>query len=543
MTGHEQNKTGLNEEKEAFDKARKERQAAREKLRDSEQELERVRHALKELRTQKRLLENTRDKTAKASEKLVARIEKAEAGLARDRAQQKSADTAEQALQELQTRQRQLQAEQARNDEELENLTAKIQEKQREERDKEAEGDDNRGHLTSAKQEVIETAADLNGAAAAVPFDQIKSFVWESLKELKVSGATGIGYLYSVFLGAIFDFSFYRDSGIDIFRYYQAEDFLFSSHKVIIIPVLLLALLWLIQGSFSLFLGKLARIKLPSITEFFASRCSGIIYCLPIKPTFVLIVLAASFVLAAEAGIFYHTYQQSHGKNVFVTTQQSSKQSQEFMWVGANSTYMFFRGPEDGEDGNDTGITVIPRAEILSISQTVPPTPPESPARVILDREDNFWIEELVSGLSLEDHVTERNARVDILKKMICGNGGRPDMSEFILFKRKSKKLEGMAEEQIAKFMKRPGRMNRMRIFGFTSPDGDGGHNGNLSGGRAEAVKKEVESKYKDYLPAGTHNVLTDPIGENHSINGIANSRSAVIAACRSEPDKAEEFQ
>ena len=547
MTDQEQKKVDLNKATEDFGNAKQERERAREKLRNSEQELERVRHDLKELHTQKRLLENARDKTARASEKLAARMEKAEAGLARARAQQKSTDTAEQALPELQTRQGQLQAEQARNEEQLENLTGKIQEKQREEKNKESEVEDNRGHLTSAKQEVIKTAADLNGAAAVEPFNQIRSFLWKSLKELNVSGSTGGGYLGSVLLGVIFEHSFYSDSGIDFFYYFQPEDFFFSNHKLIMILAVLLILLWGIQWSLSVSLHNLDKIKLPYITEAVAFRCSGIINCWPIKSTFVLIALLTSVIGSVWAGGYYYERQQLHEETVFVTIRYSSEQSQKFTLVGSNGTYTFLR--PTGEDGNDTTVRPIPKSEILLLSPVdckvtdTCPVPPENRTRAILDREDNPWIEELVFALSLEDHVTERNARAFIRKEMDCtADDGRFDMSEFIRFDLGKDTLKVAAEEQIATFMNRPGRINRMKIFGFTSPDGDGGHNDSLSVDRAKVVKDEVESKYKGYLPAGTYDVPTNPIGENHSINGIANSRSVVIAACRSEPDKAEKF-
>ena len=348
----------------------------------------------------------------------------------------------------------------------------------------------------------------------------------------------------SVLLGVIFEHSFYSDSGIDFFYYFQPEDFFFSNHKLIMILAVLLILLWGIQWSLSVSLHNLDKIKLPYITEAVAFRCSGIINCWPIKSTFVLIALLTSVIGSVWAGGYYYERQQLHEETVFVTIRYSSEQSQKFTLVGSNGTYTFLR--PTGEDGNDTTVRPIPKSEILLLSPVdckvtdTCPVPPENRTRAILDREDNPWIEELVFALSLEDHVTERNARAFIRKEMDCtAAGSRLDMSEFILFELRKNKLSDTAKEQIATFMEKPGQIERLMVLGFTSPDGETGGNTKLSNDRVQAVKNKIK---QDYGARFFGDIETKPVGENNTINGIANSRSAVIVACRSEPDKAEKF-
>ena len=155
---------------------------------------------------------------------------------------------------------------------------------------------------------------------------------------------------------------------------------------------------------------------------------------------------------------------------------------------------------------------------------------------IIVNPEDNPWLGQLIMklpGLDLRDHVTESRLRAFIPGKLLCKDTQQFDMSGFIHFGWKKAGLNSEAIEKIRRFMDMPGRIEQLWIFSFTSPDGKEDHNDALAKERACVVQKEL-SKITN------RDITTRLIVEDNPINGIANSRSVVIAACRVAPGEAE---
>lgn len=161
----------------------------------------------------------------------------------------------------------------------------------------------------------------------------------------------------------------------------------------------------------------------------------------------------------------------------------------------------------------------------------------QEPDSLKLDLEDNPQVDRLiraVEGRSPQYPVTEQRLTSYLAERSACGNA-RFDMSDFILFYRTKSELDKAAKGLVAEFMKRNGQIKKLWVFGFASPDGEDELNKGLAEVRVKAVRKEIQAG-RSY----SGDIAVKPIGEDHPINGIANSRSVVIAACRAAPGEAE---
>lgn len=77
--------------------------------------------------------------------------------------------------------------------------------------------------------------------------------------------------------------------------------------------------------------------------------------------------------------------------------------------------------------------------------------------------------------------------------------------------------------------MKDPDR-KQLYVFGYASADGPGDHNRTLSKQRADHVRKLVEQTEQQVDHAFA-------MGEDHLVNGVAESRGARLVACvQSQP-------
>lgn len=135
-------------------------------------------------------------------------------------------------------------------------------------------------------------------------------------------------------------------------------------------------------------------------------------------------------------------------------------------------------------------------------------------------------------GLDLRDLVTESRLRAFIPGKIIC-EGRRFEMSGFIHFDRGKDALGGKEIKKIHDFLHGAEQIKKLWLFSFTSPDGETDHNDQLALKRARAVRGEILENFQGSISLA-------PMGEDHPINGIANSRSVVIAACWATPGEAE---
>ncbi len=219
-----------------------------------------------------------------------------------------------------------------------------------------------------------------------------------------------------------------------------------------------------------------------------------------------------------------------------------------------------------------------------------------SVSNVVIDRDKNPWIDELLAGLrnAAETQVTDTMAREDIEQQIHCAGdansstvcpapqAGASDtvapglrehiraqmncaaddlkISGFIRFSNNNASINDAAEKmKINKFVARiDKRASRWGVFGFASEAGKKDRNRKLSWQRACGVTKYICNEY-NCQPSGLdcntypkdqgENVevkhtcavsdgnpksefLIYPSGEDHFINGVADSRSVVIAAC-----------
>lgn len=161
----------------------------------------------------------------------------------------------------------------------------------------------------------------------------------------------------------------------------------------------------------------------------------------------------------------------------------------------------------------------------------------ETPQPLKLELQNNPQVDRLIRAVetrSPQYPVTEQRLASYIAGKTACGKA-RFEMSDFIRFGWKKSKLDEAAKKQIAGFMERNRQARKLWVFGFTSPDGKEGHNKELAKKRVQAVVDKIKTEHSYH-----GDISTNPIGENHPINGVADSRSVVIAACRGQPDETE---
>lgn len=159
----------------------------------------------------------------------------------------------------------------------------------------------------------------------------------------------------------------------------------------------------------------------------------------------------------------------------------------------------------------------------------------QEPCSFTLKLEDSPQVERLISAVETRSprySVTEQRLPSFLAEKTACGNA-RFDMSDFIRFDWMKSDLSPAAEKQVANFMGRSGQVKKLLVFSFASPDGRTRRNKELAKERARAVVNKIRRSYSGC-------VSIKPMGEDHPINGIANSRSVVIAACRTAPGEAE---
>ena len=172
----------------------------------------------------------------------------------------------------------------------------------------------------------------------------------------------------------------------------------------------------------------------------------------------------------------------------------------------------------DCDAGNESQ---SPQVVKLQHELTVRPDPSPWTGQLTLNR----------PGPGLGDLVTESRLRAFIPGKIIC-EGRRFETSGLIYFDRGQYTLDGKEIKKIHGFLHGAEQIKKLWVFSFTSPDGENSHNDQLALKRACAVHDEIAETFQ-----GSINLT--PIGEDHPINGIANSRSVVIAACWATPGEA----
>ncbi|MDE0156943.1 MAG: hypothetical protein OXS28_15265 [Gammaproteobacteria bacterium] len=190
----------------------------------------------------------------------------------------------------------------------------------------------------------------------------------------------------------------------------------------------------------------------------------------------------------------------------------------------------------------------------------------KSPAcDVIVTLEEPLWVNNLVKALHgvVEFYAIDPAIRSDIKEHLKCDNGKHLSVSGLIRFSGGEHSLDGAAKDSIGSFVTRiDRRASRWGVFGFASEAGDAEENRQLSWQRACAVKEHIckndadsslckldcETYPKDRSGRTATRLQCLPVegdektyplicflGEQHFINGVADSRSVVIAACKAK--------
>lgn len=431
-----------------------------------------------------------------------------------------------------------------------------------------------RHNLAEKKRAVTTAASAFNRKAIGVLLNTLKEPVLELVKKFTIPGSLGAGYSYLTML----DNTYKSVASGNVLAGATVLDVLSSVLSVSsagTILLLLLPLLLLYGLVVALFI-----LPLPRWTEFWAGSLQRLAQNTPVKTLLSLLVLV--FPLGCVAGVSYgdpdkelglpkdrvciQRIELSEGDGQQATSPEPPENCQpltssnlktkkfilkteEFILISSNSTYMFVR--KEGDEDNPG--EAIPRSEI--VKKKVNDGAWERGAAA-LQYEVMLQVENHEHGneepghrhdtYAAADHehaayITEELLRTWITEEMGCGED-RLVVSEFIRFGWNAATLESArkerAREQVSAFVKAWKKHGgdtppQWRVFGFASADGERGRNDGLARQRAVAVKN-VLCNILDCDANGT-TIKIQKLGEDHPINGVANSRSARIAGCVDE--------
>lgn len=295
------------------------------------------------------------------------------------------------------------------------------------------------------------------------------------------------------------------------------------------------------------------------------------------KKSLVAVFVILSLGTAVLAGRFHaeHIDKNSVPVSVVTTTQfqQTDNQTDNLVRIGSNSTYTFFKRldtndttpsetpatsgtpPLENDVANkNSTILAVPLSQIVCISKTGEGCKSEgfdtgngiikkivelTERNIALHEEHNLLVRTLIAAYEHGAYVTESLLRQYVAKEMECTEDGQQiHISKFIRFNRDKAEIGAnpASKANIDNFVSRwvgKDRRGGWAVFGFASPDGERTRNNKLSSDRAKAVKGQMcPSKNEADCIAKFGKIELKDSGENHPINGVANSRSAVIAVC-----------
>ena len=216
-------------------------------------------------------------------------------------------------------------------------------------------------------------------------------------------------------------------------------------------------------------------------------------------------------------------------------------------------------GVNSNGDGDDK-----PNAPTGSATATDRDNQSKHEANVVVDLKKPSWVDDLANTIlsAAEFRAMDPAIRAEVKKHLICPDGTRLTISDIIRFPIGKHSLNDAAVDGVENFLcKVGGQATDWRIYGFASGEGGEGVNRELSRQRACAVNKYIcenndrlqcDASCKTYpgnkgkkAEAGPQCVgangntkndfLTCFLGEEHFINSVADSRSVVIAACKTK--------
>ena len=218
--------------------------------------------------------------------------------------------------------------------------------------------------------------------------------------------------------------------------------------------------------------------------------------------------------------------------SVTVQFQDNPGVPENLLHLGVTSSFMLFWLVEDNGVGRPL---IVPKSFVRRIF------PGSAVADIEMQDSSVRIVEELRElNESLPDVIDDADlARLALFlaSEMECGNEIQVKMSELIHFARNSDEIRAQQRLLIGLFALglEPSDVN-LKVFAFASPDGVEASNSELAESRGERVFAEMQrwcERIVDGCPAFDQPVIV-AFGEDHFINGVANSRSAIMAVCDS---------
>lgn len=498
-------------------------------------------------------------KTAKAElrtarEKL-RRIEKALATLeAEKRSDQKQRQENEAALQHLDE---QLQKKQKEIDDRLQKLDGDIRKKNEEKELAKKEVGSKEEDLYRKVADVAEAVRAVKAEAFIDPLRYLKTWIGELHGLLQAFGAAGVFYAYTLMAGFVHEWWLYSSNGLRVTDYTILLDFL------LILPVMS----GVISTIVIILLGC-GILLIPKISEYVALGLCVPLVALPVLRRFVigLGMVGLSLIGPIIVGYCKYNVEKTCGtcqvlrdidpgsKNpVTVLTDPPLRKAGDLVLVGSNSTYMFFKS-SNGTEG-DSGVKAIPLTRIVCVGQdgceakTIEPAgysdyiaerllPQFISEQMRCEEGTRLIISDFIRFVNDEPRSRRPVCPADALSAVGSGDGNAEQNALDVFYR---EKIRPKVQKIVDDFSKES--PTRWTVFGFASPDGEERENACLSKNRAQLVIDEMcppqgkgtsepvtDSSEKRKKRCADTQVLY--FGERHPINGISNSRSAVIAAC-----------
>lgn len=584
MSWAEQNSTT------ALREARKARKTAKAELRTARKKLKRIEKALATLEAKKRRVQEQRDQNEAAlqhfKEQLQERrLEKDEIaeqvqrqnemidairGVEERKGEQERAeswltalniqqDHLQKKIDWLEIRIRQTQEKQDEIDGRLQELGGKIERKKRIKESAKKEVERKKKSLSQKRAAVAKAVRAVKTEAVIDPLRYLKTWIGELHGLLQAFGAAGLFYAYTLMAGLAHEWWLYSSNGLRVTDYTILLDFL------LILPVMSGVI-----STIAIILLGCGILLIPKISEYVALGLCVPLVALPVLRRFVIGLGMVGLSLIGPIIVGYCKYNVEKtcetcqvlrdidpgSKNlVTVLTDPPLGSAKKLVLVGSNSTYMFFKSSNETED-DSSGVKAIPLTRIVCVGQDGCEAKATEPA----------GYSDYVAEPLLQQFISGR-------MRMTCKEGEEPLISDLIRFvndqpnprcpecpsvagpsagstddNTRYEAMKALYQEKIGpkvqdivkEFMDKSA--TRWTVFGFASPDGEEVENDSLSRVRAWVVIDEmcrlqengtldpaIDCGKKEERYADTQ---VRYFGEWHPINGISNSRSAVIAAC-----------
>lgn len=419
---------------------------------------------------------------------------------------------------------------------ELKNAIADKEQKENEARTRLREAYRN---MAGKKWAVTKKASALNRKAVSIILNTVKDVIIKVCKNLPPFKTVG-GLCYGSFatVGNGYQAAFSWLNGFKMFEGAGLSDILLPFFLLPLAAILavILAVILIVSIVTALILAGLVCLPIPG----YAERLAGF-FQWAFKHTWLKAVLSIGFVIfsvLAGVGEISSSLPERIKDKVRIETVPPAELNGEYFRVNANSTYLFLQSLHP----NDTSIKRVPVSQIayITVNDGEPEPGPASPVHALLERieKEHEALRHGHAGYATKNHkhdryIPEELVRARINEEMACDGGGEARISGFIRFNRGSENLSDFDanSEEIKKFVKERGQATKWRVFGFASPDGEQEGNNALAYKRAVVVKNLLCDKLKPDCANGTK-IEMKGFSEDHPINGIANSRSAIIAVC-----------